>query len=146
MKIHLLFISIIIMLTTNEMFSQTEKPALPLTFHISGFESDAGQVLLMLYRKQDNVPKSPNIKLKAEIVNREAIIEVRDLPYGDYAAIVAHDLNKNNMIDHKWGIPSEPLGYTNNWKLSLFSGMPTFEKLKFSFTKSNFAVRIRMKS
>ena len=31
-------------------------------------------------------------------------------PYGDYAAILVHDKNKNGIIDHKWGIPAEPLG------------------------------------
>ena len=59
-----------------------------------------------------------------------------DLPFGDYAAIFVHDRNGNDKIDHRLGIPNEPLGYTNNWKLSLFSGMPTFEKLRFTFSAS----------
>ena len=62
------------------------------------------------------------------------MVEFKNLPYNVYAAIVVHDKNSNGIIDHRFGMPNEPLGFSNNWKLSLFSGMPTFQKLKFSFT------------
>jgi hypothetical protein len=32
-------------------------------------------------------------------------------------------------------MPSEQLGYSNNWDLGFTSGMPTFSKLKFQFSK-----------
>jgi uncharacterized protein (DUF2141 family) len=54
-----------------------------------------------------------------------------NLPNGSYAAIVYHDENDNGTLDHKFAFPSEPMGFTNNWNLSLFSGMPTFKKLRF---------------
>jgi uncharacterized protein (DUF2141 family) len=74
---------------------------------------------------------------KSKIVNNEAKVDFQNLPFREYAIIVVHDLNLNDVIDHKWGFPAEPLGYSNKWKLSLFSGMPTFDKLKFVFDKSN---------
>ena len=134
------------MITLSDMnaFSQTEKPSNTLTFHVTGFESNAGQAILFLYRPTDKVPKKPFLRVKAEIANMESVIPVKDLPYGDYAAIVVHDQNKNDIIDHKWGMPAEPLGYTNHWKLSLFSGMPTFEKLRFRFSQSENTVLIKM--
>jgi len=64
---------------------------------------------------------------------------------GEYAAILAHVRNKNGIIDHKWGIPAEPLGYTNNWKLGLFSEMPNFGKLKFNYSSSGNKVLVKMK-
>jgi len=56
-------------------------------------------------------------------------------PYGEYSAILWHDVNGNGTLDHRWEIPAEPMGFSNNWELSILSGMPSFEKLRFEFTK-----------
>ena len=145
MKKTLLILFTIVSLFNINLFSQTEKPENPLIFKVTGFESNSGQAILLLYRPNDDVPKKPFKRIMAEIINRESIFSIKDLPYGDYAVIVVHDKNKNGVIDHKWGMPAEPLGYTNNWKLTLFSGMPSFEKLKFHFSKASGAVVIKMK-
>ena len=55
--------------------------------------------------------------------------------YGSYAVTVFHDKNGNNEIDHNMlHMPSEPLGFSNNFKLNLFSGLPSYEKLHFEFS------------
>jgi uncharacterized protein (DUF2141 family) len=107
-----------------------------LTIRARDFDIDAGQAVVFLYRKEDKLPKAPFRKAFGAIRDRESTLEFTDLPYGDYAAILLHDENSNGEIDHSFGIPSEPLGYTRGWKLGLFSGMPTFEKLKFRFSES----------
>ena len=144
MKKLILTIYLMIPLLSNTVFSQTAKPSETLTFHVTGFENNTGQALVFLFKEGDNVPTKPSVTLKAAIVNNTADLSAGNLPYGEYAAIVVHDLNGNGMIDHKWGFPAEPLGYTNNWKLSMFSGMPTFEKLKFNFSKSTCTITIKM--
>lgn len=53
-----------------------------------------------------------------------------NLPNGSYAAIVYHDEKDNGALDHKLAFPGEPMGFTNNRSLSLFSGMPTFTEAK----------------
>jgi uncharacterized protein (DUF2141 family) len=75
--------------------------------------------------------------MKGKIENGKAEIVFKNILYGDYAAILLHDENSNGVIDHTSGITSEPLGYTNNWRLTLFSGKPNFEKLKFNFSEQN---------
>ena len=107
-----------------------------LTILARDFDGDLGQAVVFLYRKDDKLPKAPFRKAFASILNRESTLEFADLPYGEYAAILLHDQNGNGEIDHSFGIPSEPLGYTRGWKLDLFSGMPTFEKLRFRFSES----------
>jgi uncharacterized protein (DUF2141 family) len=116
--------------------SQKSAPTGTLTFNISGFSDNTGQVLVQLFRKEDKVPKNPLKVVKAVISNQAAVVQIENFSFGEYAAIVVHDKNSNEIIDHRWGMPNEPLGYTNNWQLTLFSGMPTFEKLKFTFNKS----------
>ena len=136
-KKSLLMLSIILLsiisVTGN---SQTEKEILSatLTFHANSFNSDKGNAVIFLFRKTGNIPKSPFLIARSSVKNGKAEISFANLPFGDYAAILLHDENANGEIDHSWGIPSEPLGYTNNWTLSLFSGMPSFEKLKFNFS------------
>ena len=144
MKKRLICLSFMLTLLSTSIFSQ---PAVEtLTFHVTGFGDNIGQALVYLYRAQDDVPKKPFMHLKAEIVNKESDLAVTNLPYGLYAAIVVHDLNANGKIDHRWmGMPAEPMGYSNNWRFSLFSGMPTFEKLKFLFSRQNSTITIRMK-
>ncbi len=135
---------LMISLAGLNLHAQTDKPAGSLTFHITGFEKNLGQALILFYSKDDKVPKKPGRHLKAEIVNKEAVLTLENIPCGEYAAIIVHDINGNGVVDHKWGMPSEPMGYTNNWKLSLFSGMPSFDKLKFVHSKPLTIVTIQM--
>ena len=52
------------------------------------------------------------------------------------AAILYHDQNSNGTLDHNFfRIPNEPMGFSNEWKLTLFSGMPNFSKLKFEYSE-----------
>lgn len=52
-----------------------------------------------------------------------------DLPTGDYAITIFHDVNNNNDLDTNGiGIPKEPFGFSNNPKI-LF-GPPKFNKAK----------------
>ncbi len=105
-----------------------------LAFQARGFAGDTGQAVIFLYREGDKIPKAPYRVAVGGISSRKSDLVFPDLPYGEYAAILLHDINGNQEIDHSLGIPSEPLGYTNGWKLGLFSGMPTFKKLKFRFS------------
>jgi len=101
------------------------------------FKHDKGVAIVNLFRAEDNLPKEPFRQERVTIINGIAIVKFENLEYGVYAAIAFHDENSNGELDHSWGIPSEPIGFTNRWKLSLFSGMPNFNKLKFIFSQHN---------
>jgi len=136
MKKQIVILTGIVLFAVFNALAQTQQTRSDLTFNLSGFANNSGQVLVQLFRKTDKVPTKPFKVIISKIANRNARVVIPDLEYGDYAAIIVHDLNGNGYIDHSWGIPGEPLGYTNHWKLTLFSGMPTFNKLKFTFTGS----------
>lgn len=85
------------------------------------------------------------METSATISDGKAVIVFTDIPYGEYAAIVCHDKNSNGKVDHNFlGIPAEPLGFSNRWKLTLFSGMPSFSKLRFEFSAENQECKIDM--
>jgi uncharacterized protein (DUF2141 family) len=140
MKKNLIILTAAFVLVTCNVFSQKGT----LTFDITGITENTGQIIVQLFRQQDDVPSSPFMRVKAGIKNNKVVVVIENLTYGDYAAIILHDLNSNGVTDHSWGIPSEPLGFTNNWELSLFSGMPSFEKLKFTFSSTNNLLKINM--
>jgi uncharacterized protein (DUF2141 family) len=105
-----------------------------LVIEASNFESDEGIAIVNLFREQDDVPKKPFTQATGEIMDGKAKIVFNSIPYGEYAAILFQDENSNGILDHKWGFPNEPMGFSNEWRLTLFSGMPTFIKLKFEFS------------
>lgn len=79
------------------------------------------------------------------IVDGNAMIVFQNIAYGDYAAILFQDENSNGELDHRFGFPNEPMGFSNEWDLTLFSGMPTFKKLKFQFSESKANLKIAIR-
>jgi uncharacterized protein (DUF2141 family) len=116
-----------------------------LTISAHNFKGEKGKAVVQLFRKGDDIPEKPFMKLSARIKNGKAEINFQDLPFGEYAAILFYDENENGILDHKWGFPDEAMGFSNDWKLTLFSGMPSFEKLKFEFTQHSEMCDIKIK-
>jgi uncharacterized protein (DUF2141 family) len=68
------------------------------------------------------------------------------LKYGKYAVSVFHDENGNGTVDHNFlHFPAEPLGFSNDFHLGIFAGLPSFEKLQFEFTPGAEPVSILVK-
>jgi uncharacterized protein (DUF2141 family) len=115
-----------------------------LLVHISNLKSAKGVAIVNLFREQDDIPKKPFTSMTAEIKNGKADIQFNNLPTGSYAIIAYHDENSNGVLDHKLGFPNEPMGFSNNWELGLFSGMPTFKKLRFDHASAETKIEIKI--
>ena len=61
--------------------------------------------------------------------------------------IVFHDENGNGVLDHSkiTSLPSEPMGFSQGFKFTLFSGMPNFRKLRFALGVGAQPVEISVK-
>lgn len=106
-----------------------------LVIEATNFKNDKGIAIVTLFREQDDVPRKPFMQATGEIVDGKAMIVFNTIPYGVYAVILFQDENSNGILDHRLGFSNEPMGFSNEWQLSLFSGMPTFNKLKFKFAQ-----------
>ncbi|MDH5376843.1 MAG: DUF2141 domain-containing protein [Gammaproteobacteria bacterium] len=105
-----------------------------LVFSVNQLTHDGGQLGVNLFRAQSEMFEHPYKKGFAQIKNGQAQIIFKDLPRGDYAAVAFHDENANRDLDHNvLRFPAEPLGFTGGFELGIFSGMPTFQKLKFAY-------------
>lgn len=103
-----------------------------------GFEHGGGQAVVNLLREQDNLFREPFRKAFAKIVAGKAELKFPYLSFGEYALILYHDENKNGEVDHNFiRLPSEPLGFSNGFAISLFSGKPTFAELRIRFDQNS---------
>lgn len=115
-----------------------------LIIKAADFKNSDGVAMINLFREQDDIPKKPFMTAKAKVINGQAEFAFKNLPFASYAAIVWHDENNNGILDHNI-LPSEPLGCSNSWRVSLFSGMPTFKKLRFEFSSVHNTIEIGIK-
>ncbi|HEU5076347.1 MAG TPA: DUF2141 domain-containing protein, partial [Polyangiaceae bacterium] len=115
-----------------------------LEVSVSGFEHDRGHVVAKLFRRGDAAPKGRGYKkVVSGIRERRAKLAFPEIAYGSYAVFLFHDENGNGTVDHNLlGIPTEPLGFSGGFRVSLFSGVPDFDDLKFEFTAKSRALAI----
>lgn len=119
-----------------------------LTLQVSGFTNDRGQVVAYLFREGVDVMKIEKAYLQAQakVSGRSAQLAFRNLEFGKYAVTAFHDKNGNGTLDHNLlHFPAEPLGFSNNFHMGIFTGFPTFEKLQFEFASGPEPVSILVK-
>jgi uncharacterized protein (DUF2141 family) len=118
-----------------------------LTVIITGFSNDKGNCRFALdnskfvYEREDTVW----IGKVLPIINKQVIVVIDSLEYGEYAVRVFHDENKNEIIDTNFlGIPTEDYGYSNN--VSSWFGPPSWDRAKFIFNKPEMTIEIEVGS
>lgn len=117
-----------------------------LTIRTGNYSSDDGQAILTFFRETDDVMKEPFMRLFSPIANGSAEFSIPDLPFGYYAIMVVHDENENGKPDHNMlKFPSEPMGFSGHYKMSLFSGKPSFKKLQFVFDDEHQYIQVDVK-
>ena len=126
--------------------SAADAPREDLVIHASGFAHDGGQAVASLFREADDVFGKPSARVMAKVHQGKATLAFARLQHGNYAVIVFHDENGNNDLDHNFlRMPAEPLGFSNGFQLTLFSGLPNFERLRFAFGAGAKPVEISVK-
>lgn len=104
-----------------------------LTIEASGFQDPSGHAVAKLFLPSDDVLKKGRWETSAAIQEGRAVLSFAAVPPGDYAVVVFHDANDNHEIDHTIiGLPKEALGFSGGFRMSLISGLPSFEKLRFT--------------
>ena len=121
-------------------------PVGTLWVEVDGMADDIGSVQANLFRRGDDLFKPPPLKSRGRIKKGKGVLVFRHLPYGQYAITAFQDRNNNADLDHNiFRFPAEPLGFSNGFRFSLTSGMPTFEKLKFLFSPQSGRIRITVR-
>ncbi|NWG29651.1 MAG: DUF2141 domain-containing protein [Ignavibacteriaceae bacterium] len=149
-RLSLITISIIISLKPELIFAQVSENILntgKLTVIITGFDNNIGNCRFALdnskfiYERDDSVW----IGKVLPIVNKQVVVVIDSLEFGEYAIRIFHDENENEKIDTNiFGIPTEDYGYSND--ASSWFGPPSWEKAKFLFNQSEMTIEIKVDS
>jgi len=116
-----------------------------LTVIAKGFKNAQGHAIARLYLPGNEVTKKGQQEISAAINNEQSSFQFPSLPAGDYAIVVFHDANDNGTVDHNFfGLPVEALGFSNGFRVSLTSGMPNFEKLRFAHGNSAQTIQLNV--
>lgn len=104
-----------------------------LTVKIDNIGVTEGSIRIGVFNKEkDFLKREAAIEhYYIEVKNTTETITIDDLPKGDYALSMFHDLNADDEFNLNFlGIPKEPYGFSNNIKPK-FSA-PSYEDCKFS--------------
>lgn len=105
--------------------------------NVSNIRSDTGQIYLFIYNYENQYPKTPYTFYKVSkknIVNGNVVFELPiALYYGEYALTLVDDENSNDLLDRKFGVPTEGYGFSNNEKPTVFY-LPKYQELLFDLS------------
>ncbi len=123
-----LIIFALLLISTH--FSQAQTAN--LTINIPNIKSTEGTIHIGLYNKEEHFPHSGSEfrKLVLKATAPAFTYTIKNLPPGEYALAVYHDINGDGKINRNLlGVPKEGYGFSNNVKP--FLSAPSFDKVKF---------------
>jgi uncharacterized protein (DUF2141 family) len=115
-----------------------------LTITISNIKNLEGKKIQMgVFTKDGNFPDDKSLKnFFSKAVTSTVKIEI-EIPYGEYAIALYHDINNNGKLDkNMFGIPKEPYAFSQNFKPSMSA--PDFDDCKFTFSEKNNSISIQL--
>lgn len=108
-----------------------------LTITAQGVSNSKGVVGVLVFNSPKGWPADNARAFRAVAVpahSGSVEIQVSDLPPGEYAAVVLHDLNENRKLDRNWfGKPKEQWGMSENPPVH-FSA-PAFSQAQFTLDR-----------
>lgn len=114
-----------------------------IVVNMSDFESNEGKVYVALYDSADTFLTKYVKGLIGEVSNLKSTVTFEGVENGTYAISVFHDENGNGKLDTgMFGIPSEPVGTSNN--ATGFFGPPEFDDAKFKTTGEKIELNINL--
>lgn len=139
-------IVLFVILINTVLIAQEEKGKIKI--EVNGFTSDEGTARILIFstKEKDFFPSNSIkcfIKKIVNIKNKKVIYEFIDIPYGDYAIAIHHDINGDGKVNTNWvGIPNEGLGCSKDAKG--FFGPPSFDKAKVNLNSKEIELKINM--
>ncbi len=96
--------------------SGAEDHSTALTLEIAGVTPSEGSVIIGIYDSEASWDSGSALAgARADVSGDQVVAVFDDLPAGQYAVKMYHDVNANGELDtNLMGIPSEPFAFSNN--------------------------------
>ena len=123
-----------------------QAPTYTLTVVVEGVNDKDGNIGMLVFNSDKGWPDDRQAAFKDIAVPAKPgttnTIEVPNLPAGEYAVAVIHDVNKNHKLDKNFmGVPTEQWGMSTNPSHGLKA--PAFNSVKFSL-KGNQEIHVKV--
>jgi uncharacterized protein (DUF2141 family) len=109
-------------------------PLCKLTVLVEGVNDQDGNIGVLVFNSDKGWPDDRVVALRDVVVPAHSgtvTVEIPNLPAGDYAVALIHDVNKNHKLDKNWmGKPTEQWGMSNNPHATIKT--PSFSTARFS--------------
>lgn len=108
-----------------------------ITIVIENVKQDKGKIMLQLLSGEDEFEEraEPTAKFALRARTGQMRVFTSNLPEGDYAVRVMHDINDNGELDTNFvGLPTEPYAFSNNATGNF--GPPQWKDVKFRLSDS----------
>jgi len=111
-------------------FSQEKEQLYDLTIIVDNIKDQNGKLMVAVFDSKEKYLEESMMNKSVDI-NEEATKKIKiQLPKGEYALAVFHDMNGNEELDKSFiGIPTEAFGFSNK-SMGTF-GPPSFKDTKF---------------
>ena len=127
------------MLTANTETPRAVTQAAPIGYGlklvVDGVKNTKGFIGVLVFNSPAGWPDDVSSAFTSEAVPAQApetVLEVHNLPAGEYAVVVLHDENLNKKLDRNWyGKPKEQWGMSNNPPFT--HSAPSFGSARFPF-------------
>lgn len=115
--------------------------AADLTIHIDDLKEAGGNIEVALFNSAGTFMKSAVASGNTPARADANTVVLKDLPAGEYAFAVFHDVNSNGKLDKNMlGIPTEDYAFSNNALGKM--GPPSFEQARFTLTAAGATLRV----
>jgi uncharacterized protein (DUF2141 family) len=123
--------------------TSTTVHAADLTITVNNVKTDKGQIRITLYNKAENWLKLGHKRVLAPAAAGTVTAVFPNLPSGDYAIALYHDENNDEkMAKNLIGIPTEPVGFSNDARGTF--GPPGFDAVKLNLEQDNKTIAISL--
>jgi uncharacterized protein (DUF2141 family) len=132
-----------IILTFNSFATDPEQKQ-NIYIHVKNVQAPKGAILVAIYDNEKDYMKTPRYSRIATVNDGGEVKIQAELPFGNYAFTLFHDVNSNMELDtNLFGIPKEPYGFSNNAKAPF--GPPGFQAALVEFKEEGHEIEILLK-
>jgi uncharacterized protein (DUF2141 family) len=119
-------------------------PAYTLTVIVDGVNEKGGNIGVLVFNSDKGRAEDRFAALRDVVVPAHpgsVTVSIPNLPAGDYALAIAHDVNQNHKVDKFLGVPKEQWGMSNDPHATVKA--PAFAKARFPL-KGNQEIHVKM--
>ena len=108
----------------------------PLTLVIKNMQTPDGPIVVGVYQQQNKfLDEKDEFKKYTIKPNKDGIVTIKDLDYGEFALALYQDVNSDGKINKNGiGIPKEPYAFSNNYKPVVKA--PAYKDCKFAYNSA----------